>query len=180
MCTRSSKPTLTHRFKAGELWRVLFIFFGTERVLVQNASAVFTVDNNFYAQRSIRMTVGSTGATINTVTFNVTGANISPNPIPVVGVTNAPATSPPGGVTISLRARRVNPGGNTVNLTVDSSPGMACQTPATCGATNIPFNTVSWVSHNHLSETESQHLIFKMAHSTVQPTSSWPHSQGLP
>lgn len=118
----------------------------------QNASAVFTF-SAYTPVRQITMRVGSAGATVNNVTFNVTGANISPTPVAVAGVPGggAPVTSPVGGTEVTLTAGLVNPGGQRVTLTVNSSAGMACVGGTGCGTTNIPFSTVSWTSYNHVT-----------------------------
>lgn len=113
-----------------------------------DAGAVITLLPNG-SPRQIIMQVGSAGSTVNSVTFNVTGANISPNPVAVTGVpsANTPATSPAGGTTVSLTTTNES-GVVHMNLTVDSSAGLICQS-ASCGTTVIPFNTISWTSYNH-------------------------------
>lgn len=102
--------------------------------------------------RQLIMRVGSANATVNKVVFDVLNANVSPNPVPVVGVpgSGAPATSPTGGVEVYVRTRNQNQGGKFTNLilTVDSSAGLACVGGSGCGATLIPFNTISWVSYD--------------------------------
>lgn len=111
------------------------------------ASAVFTFIP-LQAPRTITLQVGSAGSTVNNVTFNVNGNNTSPNPQPVVGIPSAgtPATNPAGGVRVRMRASW--PRGNaTVQLTVDSSAGLACVGGSGCGVTVIPFNTISWVAY---------------------------------
>jgi hypothetical protein len=117
---------------------------------VHEASAVFTI-SAYVPVRQITMRVGSAGATINDVTFNVTGANISPTPIAVTGTPggSTPVTSPVGGTEITLTAGLVNQAQQHVTLTVDSSAGMACVSGTGCGTTIIPFTSVSWASYNH-------------------------------
>lgn len=113
-----------------------------------DASAVLTLVPTA-TPRKIIMQVGSAGSTVNNVTFNVTGANISPNPVAVTGVPSAdtPASSPTGGTEVSLTT--TNEAGKVyMNLTVDSSTGLICQSTS-CGGTVIPFNTISWTSYNH-------------------------------
>lgn len=124
------------------LWAGLFF--------THDACAVFTF-TAYTPVRQITMRVGSAGATVNNVTFNVTGANISPTPTPVTGVPGggAPVTSPAGGVEVRLTTGLVSPGGQQVTLTANSSAGMACVGGTGCGTTNIPFTTVSWTSFNH-------------------------------
>lgn len=110
------------------------------------AGAVFTFFG-FGTPRSITLQVGAAGATINQVTFNVTGAAVSPSPVPVVGVPDdaTPTTSPAGGVRVRMRG--VWPSGTaTLQLTVDSSAMLACVGGTGCGATSIPFSTISWTA----------------------------------
>jgi hypothetical protein len=114
------------------------------------AHAVFTF-SGYTPVRQITMRVGAAGAVVNTVTFNVTGANVAPTPTPVIGTPDAgtPATTPVNGIEVTLTAGLVNPGGQRVTLTVDSSAGMSCVAGSGCGTTSIPFTTVNWTSYNH-------------------------------
>ena len=111
------------------------------------ASAVFTFIP-LERPRTITLQVGSTGGTVNNVTFNVNGNNTSPSPQPVVGVPSAgtPATHPSGGVRIRKRASWPN-GNAALRLTVDSAAGLSCVGGSGCGVTVIPFNTISWVAY---------------------------------
>lgn len=99
------------------------------------------------------MRVGAAGAVVNTVTFNVAGANVAPSAVAVTGTPDAgtPATTPVNGTEVTLTAGLVNPGGQRVTLTVDSSAGMSCVAGTGCGTTVIPFNTVNWTSYNHVT-----------------------------
>lgn len=110
------------------------------------AGAVFTFFP-FATPRFIQLQVGSTGGTVNNVTFNVTGANTSPTPTPVVGVPDGgtPTTTPAGGVRVRMRGQWNN-GDQILRLRVNSVAGMACVPATGCGSTVIPFNTVSWTA----------------------------------
>lgn len=98
--------------------------------------------------RQIILQVGSTNATVNQVVFNVTGANVAPSPTPVTGVPSAdtPATTPTGGTLVRVRTRNTATA-TRLTLTVNSSAGLTCVAGSGCGATVIPFNTISWTSY---------------------------------
>jgi hypothetical protein len=100
--------------------------------------------------RQVILQVGSANGTVNNVTFNVSNANVAPTPVAVIGTpgNGTPATAPANGTEIRLTARI--PAGQTrnVTLTVDSSAGLACVAGTGCGATVIPFSTISWTSYN--------------------------------
>ncbi|MGC4396747.1 hypothetical protein [Hydrogenophaga sp. T2] len=119
------------------------------------AQAVFT----FFpldVPRTILLQVGASGATVNTVGFNVTGAQISPSPTPVSGVPDAltPGTSPAGGVRVRMRGQWGSGNQNLV-LTVNSAAGLACVPGSGCGSTMIPFTTVGWIAHDKDSNAAS-------------------------
>ena len=99
--------------------------------------------------RQLIMRVGSADTTVNKVVFDVLNTNVSPSPAPVVGVpgSGAPATSPAGGVEVMLQTRN-SASATTMFLNVNSSAGLSCIGGSGCGTTVIPFNTISWVSHN--------------------------------
>ncbi len=117
------------------------------------AQAVFTFIP-LATPRTITLQVGAAGATVNNVVFDVSGANISPTPTPVTGVPDAgtPATSPAGGVRIRLSAQWPT-GNSTVRLTVSSPAGLTCTGGSGCGATIIPFTTISWVAYEKVNFT---------------------------
>lgn len=120
---------------------------------VPTAHAVFTFIP-LASPRTITLQVGAAGGTINNVVFNVSNANVSPTPTPVTGVPDAstPATTPAGGVRVRLRAQW--PAGNSVvRLTVSSPAGLTCVGGSGCGATVIPFTTISWVAHEKVNFT---------------------------
>lgn len=111
------------------------------------AGAVFTFFG-FGTPRSITLQVGAAGGTVNLVRFNVATTTVSPSPVAVVGVPDGstPATSPAGGVRVRMRG--VWPSGNaTLNLTVDSSAGLACVVGTGCGGTSIPLSTIGWTAY---------------------------------
>lgn len=98
--------------------------------------------------RQLVLRVGSDDSTVNKVTFDVSGEKVSPSPPPVTGQPSAdtPPTSPSGGVEVVVRVTNSKWRG-TIQLTADSSAGLACIPGSGCGTTIIPFNTISWVSH---------------------------------
>lgn len=117
-------------------------------LLIHDASAVITLLPTG-SPRRITMQVGSADTAVNQVVFDVSNANVSPNPLPITGVpgAGAPATTPAGGVLVRVITRN---GNNTeLRLTVDSSAGLSCVPASGCGATVIPFSTISWVAYNH-------------------------------
>ena len=60
---------------------------------------------------------------------------------------STPSTTPGGGVRIRMLANNNNGAQRNLRLTVDSSAGMSCITPTTCGSVIIPFGKVGWVAH---------------------------------
>ncbi|RYF74981.1 MAG: hypothetical protein EOO22_05850 [Comamonadaceae bacterium] len=111
---------------------------------VPDAGAVFTYASTS-APYGITLQVGSASA-IDEVVFNVTGNNAGLTPAAVT------ATAQPITVRISpSRPSLIFAESRPVTLTVDSSVGLACSTPANCGSTVIPFNTISWTSSNATS-----------------------------
>ena len=119
---------------------------------IHEAGAVFTF-TAFGSPRQVIMRVGSANTTVNTVTFNVLNANVSPSPTAVTGTpgNGAPGTTPAGGVDIVVTTRYPDPGagGRQVTLTVSSPAALTCVGGSGCGATVIPFSTISWTSYNH-------------------------------
>ncbi len=108
--------------------------------LAGEASAVFTYVPNFLVwQRQVTLRVGTnTAGVIDNVVFDVSGAAAG-------GGTVASTT---GGIYVQVTVRKPSTGNpaRAQSLTVDSSAGLACVTGSGCGATVIPFNTISWVS----------------------------------
>jgi hypothetical protein len=104
--------------------------------------------------RTITMQVGSPGGTINNVVFNVTGANIAPSPVAVTGVPSAgtPATTPAGGVRIRFSAQWPT-GNSSVLFNVSSPAALTCVGGTGCGATVIPFTTISWTAFEKVNFT---------------------------
>jgi FlaG/FlaF family flagellin (archaellin) len=126
----------------------LLIGCGLGLGLMSEACAVFTF-LPFHTPRRITLQVGSAGATIDKVTFDVTNANVAPSPTAVTGVSNGPAVTPAGGVQIVMTAEYPTTVGSTqVTLNVDSSTSLSC-TAGGCGSTLIPFTTISWTAFNH-------------------------------
>lgn len=132
-------------------WRVGVVVASV--LACSQAGAVFTF-LPYANPRFIQLQVGSAGATINNVTFNVMGSNTSPNPFPVQGIPSVgtPATAPAGGVRVRMRGQW-NSGNQRLTLSVDSAAGLACVGATGCGSTVIPFNTISWVAHEKVNFT---------------------------
>lgn len=115
------------------------------------AGAVFTF-TAFGSPRRITLQVGSANTTVNSVTFDVNNAGLFLAPAPVTGTpgNGTPGTTPANGTEIRVTTRiPASAGGARVTLTVDSSAGLTCVGGSGCGATVIPFNSVSWTSYNH-------------------------------
>ncbi|TXH71365.1 MAG: hypothetical protein E6Q83_03970 [Thiothrix sp.] len=124
--------------------------------LTEQALAVLTLTPMVNTARRLTLQVGSSQfGTVNSVTFNVTADKVSPNNTPIQGVPSATAataaTSPANGILIKLTTEipwTLVGSWQNAKLTVDSSVGLSCVTGTGCGSTIIPFNTISWVSHN--------------------------------
>lgn len=143
------RPSLEH--PARRHWRAGVLAAGL--LACSQAGAVFTF-LPYANPRFIQLQVGSAGATINNVTFNVMGSNTSPNPFPVQGIPSVgtPATAPAGGVRVRMRGQW-NSGNQRLTLSVDSAAGLACVGATGCGSTVIPFSTISWVAHEKVNFT---------------------------
>ncbi|WP_432728215.1 hypothetical protein [Variovorax sp. W6] len=106
------------------------------------ARAVITTVTDTGSTYSLTLRVGSAGATVDTVAFNVTGANAGLTPTAVTGTP-----------TIDVWVMPVRPVASTtvarpVTLRVDSSAALTCQSGG-CGTTAIPFSKISWVATNN-------------------------------
>lgn len=96
----------------------------------------------FSVSEGITLRVGSTGGTIDEVSFDVNNANLAPSPGAVAG-------AGAGAVLVTLSADKASFFGPTVaTLTASSSGGLSCITSASCGSTVIPFSSIGWVSAN--------------------------------
>ena len=124
--------------------------------LFEQAFAVLTLTPMVTTPRRLTLQVGSSQfGTVNSVVFNVTTDKVSPNNTPIEGVPSATAgtatASPANGVLIRLTSEiPITMAGTwqNVKLTVDSPVGLSCITGTGCGSTIIPFNAISWISHN--------------------------------
>lgn len=124
--------------------------------LFEQAFAVLTLTPLVTTPRRLTLQVGSSQfGTINSVVFNVTTDKVSPNNAPIEGVPSATAgtamASPANGILIRLTSEIPTTMAGTwqnVKLTVDSPVGLSCISGTGCGSTIIPFNTISWISHN--------------------------------
>lgn len=110
------------------------------------AGAVFTYAAT-NAPYGITLQVGSAAA-IDEVIFNVTAANAGLTPAPVTGSQSITVRVSPS------RPSQVFAESRPVTLVVDSSAGMPCITPTSCGATLIPFSTISWTSTDATSPSQ--------------------------
>ena len=102
------------------------------------------------APAQVRLRIGVTGATITTATVTVAGANVGSG---TVQLTTALASARTGSscatanfVFINAEGRAAPAGSRTISLTANSTAGLSCTTPATCGADNIPFTQIGWVN----------------------------------
>ncbi|HSW16325.1 MAG TPA: hypothetical protein VLJ86_03805 [Ramlibacter sp.] len=119
--------------------------------VMADAGAVFTTVN-VNTNYSMTVQVGS-ASVIDQVDFNVTGNNVGLTPAPVDGTNTTTGTS---GVVVrvSPSRRRISWESHPVTLTVDSSIALSCTTPGNCGATAIPFSTISWTSSDATNPNE--------------------------
>lgn len=107
--------------------------------LAGEASAVFTYTSISVTRREVTLRVGTnTAGVVDNVVFDVGGAAVG-------GGTVASTT---GGIYVQVTVRKPVTGNpaRAQSLTVDSSAGLACVAGSGCGATVIPFTTISWVS----------------------------------
>lgn len=105
--------------------------------VVPQAGAVLT-NISFTGNNSITLQVGTpTAGAIDNVVFNVTGPN--------AGLTPTPVTNP-ASVPFRVTTDHASFGFSNFNaaLYVNSSAGLACVGGSGCGATIIPFNSISW------------------------------------
>lgn len=160
--------------------------------LLTPAEAVFTIIGGTLFPHTISISVGSTGASVDTVNFGTIAGNLVGS-----GVVAAPGT-----VAVAVTALTLVADSRTVTVNADSTAGMTCQSPSTCDSTNIPFSTVSWMVSNSVTpsgspsvfdiqpgsftgsasqtiasfpsaRTMSNTLSFKYANSTVYPAGSY-------
>lgn len=106
--------------------------------LLPEAEAVFvSLGTLVQAQHQIRIRVGSDAAGVDTVNFGSIDGN---------KVGNAQSVAAQGGSGIELWVFAWTPGDGDrmVTVTANSAMGMSCTTAPSCGATTIPFDTVSW------------------------------------
>lgn len=94
-------------------------------------------------QRSITLRVGSTGTTIDEVSFDVSNASVAPTQGAITGAGAGPVT-----VTMTTNQRRTGLQVTTATLTVSSTTGLTCSTASSCDSTIIPFSTISWTASN--------------------------------
>jgi len=100
------------------------------------------------APTQIRLRIGATGATITTASVTVAGGNVGSG---VGQLTTAAATARTGSSCATANSvffnaeARANPA-RTATLTANSTAGLSCTTPATCGTDNIPFTQIGWTN----------------------------------
>lgn len=101
-------------------------------LFVSAAQAVTLILAKAPPQDEVYLQVGSEGAAVDTVSFDVTPASM---------LNNAQVAGQPP-ILIIARARSAPPGRSAATLTVDSS------TPLTSGAESISFSQIGWTSSN--------------------------------
>ncbi len=128
-------------------WRMLFTCAcaGVSALAFSpEAGAVFTdIGTLNQLRHQLRIRIGSNVAgSVDTLNFGT---------IPGDQVGNG-GTQPTASTDIEVQAWTFSLGAintdRTVTVSADSSGGMPCSTPATCGSTIIPLSKVSWVSGN--------------------------------
>lgn len=117
------------------------------------AEAVFTnLGSLVQGQNQIRIRVGAVGGAggegggVDRVDFGA---------VPGMSVGNGRSVQPQqgGAVELSVYASTPGDGERLVTVTANSSGGMNCTTPASCGTITIPFSTVSWTAGNSVGST---------------------------
>ena len=110
--------------------------------LLPEAEAVFiSLGTLVQAQHQIRIRVGGDSAGVDTVNFGSIDGN-------KVGNAQSVAARGGSGVDLWVFAWTPGDGDRMVTVTANSAMGMSCTTAASCGATTIPFDTVSWTVGN--------------------------------
>lgn len=95
-------------------------------------------------QVRITLRVGSTGTTIDEVSFDVSNASVAPTQGTITGAGFGPVT-----ITMTANQRSTTvPQVTTATLTVSSATGLTCSTSSSCNSTVIPFSTISWTASN--------------------------------
>lgn len=122
----------------------MFSRFTTAFLLLMPCVALANLAVVANAPTQIRLRIGDTGATITTVSSTVAGGNVGSG---VGQPTTAPASArgpvcAANSIFFNAEAR-ANPA-RTATLTADSTTGLSCTTPATCGTDNIPFTQIGW------------------------------------
>lgn len=115
------------------------------------ANAVMIVVDDSGSTYSLLLQVGTAGATVDTVQFNVTGNNVGLTPTAVAG-------SPAIDITVKpMRPANASTLGTArpVTLRVDSSTALSCQGGG-CGSTSIPFSKISWTATNNVGTGDIQ------------------------
>lgn len=102
------------------------------------AHAVITTVTDTGGLYSLTLRVGTAGATVDTVAFNVTGA-AAQSPVPLTGSQTIDIWVQP------IRPTLANTTARPVTLRVDSSTALSCPS-GTCGGATIPFSKISWVA----------------------------------
>ncbi len=102
------------------------------------------------APTQIRLRIGATLATITTTSVTVAGGNVGTAAIQLM---TAPAAARAGSscatanfVFFNAEARATPAASRTATLTANSTAGMTCTTPATCGTDVIPFTQINWIN----------------------------------
>lgn len=132
-----------------QAWLRVLVFGLLALCFTTQASAVITVTAGYTGVRTITMRVGTaTPGVIDVVQFNVANtpngnsqvfaASVNGNGVPLAAST--------GAVTIAINMRTpVSLGTQTFSTTVTSPASLTCVSGG-CGATTIPFSTISWTS----------------------------------
>lgn len=106
-------------------------------LLATEAGAVVTLVSGYSGTRRLTLRIGTASSGIvDTVNFTV----------PATSVGSGPVAASSGGVVFRMYMQvPLSKIPQSMATTVDSSVGLTCTTPASCGGTIIPFSDISWV-----------------------------------
>jgi hypothetical protein len=116
---------------------VTIILIVASFLLVFQSEAVVTdLGNIAQSQHQIRIRIGADQSGVDTVNFGtIMGERVG---------NGQAVNAQTAGVSLSVQAWTLGDTERVVTVTADSSAGMNCVTPASCGNITIPFDTVSW------------------------------------
>lgn len=128
------------------LWLRIVLAALASLCLISEAEAVITVTGGYTGVRTILMRVGTaTAGAIDVVQFNVANTPVGNSQAMAASVNGngVPIVASSGGVIININMK--TPTQRAFSTTVTSPANLTCVSGG-CGATTIPFSTISWTS----------------------------------